>query len=339
MRIISITFLILLVFISCKNEQNTQDFVSISGKASNAKSDTIAIANPKYSKYIKLDDEGNFKDTLNIEEGFYMLQNGDQNIVVKLKNGYNINLEYDAKNLVNTIAFSGLGAGTNNYFADKMRLQENGGFLNFNEYFILDKPEFDKKVTELKNKLDNIIINAQDLDSTVISNDKKSNQQLLNFLNSNYASKHEMLITLGKGKPSPEFNYPDINGKRVALADLKGKYVYIDVWATWCGPCKREIPYLKEIEAKYEGKNIAFVGLSIDKQENKDKWKAMVEQRGIKGYQVLADNDWRSKFIEDYRITGIPRFILIDPQGNIVSADAPRPSQPELLELFNELKI
>ncbi|TVZ59804.1 thiol-disulfide isomerase/thioredoxin [Flavobacteriaceae bacterium MAR_2010_105] len=145
---------------------------------------------------------------------------------------------------------------------------------------------------------------------------------------------------LVRGKPSPQFNnYENHKGGTLSLADLKGKYVYIDVWATWCGPCKREIPFLKEVETQFHGKNIEFVSTSIDVAKDHDKWTTMVEEMELGGIQLFADNDWKSKFVTDYAIDGIPRFILVDPDGNIVSADAPRPSNPKLVELFNSLKI
>lgn len=145
---------------------------------------------------------------------------------------------------------------------------------------------------------------------------------------------------LVKGKPSPQFNnYENQKGGTLSLADLKGKYVYIDVWATWCGPCKREIPYLKEVENQFHGKNIEFVSTSIDVAKDHDKWNAMVNDMQLGGIQLFADNDWNSQFVTEYAIQGIPRFILVDPDGNIVSADAPRPSNPKLVELFKSLNI
>jgi thiol-disulfide isomerase/thioredoxin len=331
----------LAILISCKNEKiaDTNSFVTFSGKITNKESDEITIQNQRYSKTISLDAEGMFQDTLKVEDGFFALNNGDQNIVVQLKNGYNMNMTYDSENQVETLTFSGLGAVTNNYFADKVRLQESDGFLDFNAYFVLEQSEFDTKIAEMKMTLDNLLSNAQGLDSLVVKNEQGTNQQLLQFLMRSYPEKHKILTTLAKGKPSPMFTYPDINGKNLSLKSLKGKYVYIDVWATWCGPCKVQIPYLKKIEKDYEDKNIAFIGLSIDTQENKDKWLKMVEERDLEGYQVMADKDWQSKFIKDYYITGIPRFILIDPEGKIVTADAPRPSEPSLLKLFDELNI
>lgn len=153
-------------------------------------------------------------------------------------------------------------------------------------------------------------------------------------------TKYEKMKLLAKGMPSPVFtNYENHKGGETSLEDLRGKYVYVDVWATWCGPCKREIPYLKEIETKYEGKNIEFVSTSIDRAQDHEAWRQMVIDKELKGIQLFADNDWQSEFVKGYAIEGIPRFILIDPNGNIVSADAPRPSDPKLVDLFNELKI
>ncbi|MDD7915782.1 hypothetical protein N5A56_015750 [Polaribacter sp. MSW5] len=77
----------------------------------------------------------------------------------------------------------------------------------------------------------------------------------------------------------------------------------------------------------------------MDKEKDHDKWKKMIVDKDLGGMQLYADNDWKSQFIEDYLIKGIPRFILIDPKGNIVSSNAPRPSDKKLTELLDELKI
>lgn len=153
------------------------------------------------------------------------------------------------------------------------------------------------------------------------------------------AEKFETIEKLDKGNPSPTFTYENHKGGETSLDSLKGKYVYIDVWATWCGPCLREIPDLKKIEEEYKGENIYFVSLSIDTEEDYEKWKKMVTEKELGGIQVIADNAWDSEFIQNYAINGIPRFILLDPEGRIVSADAPRPSNPELKELFKSLEI
>lgn len=138
---------------------------------------------------------------------------------------------------------------------------------------------------------------------------------------------------LKAGVPSPTFSCPDINGKTVSLADLKGKFVYIDVWATWCGPCRGELPHLKTLEEKYADKDIYFVSLSCDK--NKKAWEDMVKKEEMKGIQLHLGVE--SSFMDAYIINGIPRFILLDRDGKIISANMTRPSDPKTAEKFNEL--
>jgi len=134
---------------------------------------------------------------------------------------------------------------------------------------------------------------------------------------------YAVISQLKPGNPSPSFDYENYAGGNTKLADLKGKYVYIDVWATWCGPCIIEIPHLKKIEAEFHDANIEF--------------RTMIENRELGGTQLLADNDWNSDFIRNYSIRGIPRFILLDDQGKIVDADAERPSNPLLRERLQAL--
>ena len=149
--------------------------------------------------------------------------------------------------------------------------------------------------------------------------------------------RYDLLKRLTPGNVSPTFNYENHKGGETSLADLKGKIVYVDVWATWCGPCKREIPFLKELDKEYHGKNIAFVSISIDEKKDYDAWRSMVTEKELGGYQLMADNDWKSKFVADYGIRGIPRFLLIDAEGKIINADAPRPSSTGIRTTINGL--
>ncbi|MDO5979512.1 TlpA family protein disulfide reductase [Flavivirga spongiicola] len=161
---------------------------------------------------------------------------------------------------------------------------------------------------------------------------------------STYASRmtevYQNLQSTAKGNPSPKFvNYRNYNGGTTSLEDFKGKYVFIDVWATWCGPCMRQMPYLKKIEKKYHNKNILFVSISADKERDYKKWRELVAKENLTGIQLIADNAFESSFINKYNISSIPRFILLDPSGNIIDNDAPDPSDPKLEALFKSLKI
>lgn len=157
--------------------------------------------------------------------------------------------------------------------------------------------------------------------------------------NAKMKAQYDKLQVLRKGEDSPEFDYENFVGGNTKLKEFRGKYVYIDVWATWCGPCKAEIPSLKEKEEKYKGTNLEFVSLSIDKENAYETWRKMIEEKELGGTQLIADNDWQSDFVKDYQIKGIPRFILVDPKGKIVSADAPRPSDDRFDETMAKLSI
>ncbi|MGX5816848.1 TlpA family protein disulfide reductase [Chitinophaga lutea] len=139
------------------------------------------------------------------------------------------------------------------------------------------------------------------------------------------------------GTPAIDFRYPDIDGKSTALSDFKGKVVVVDVWATWCGPCKAEIPALKKMEEEMRGQDVVFMSVSVDEQKDFQKWKDFVAKEELKGVQLFASG-W-SDIAKFYEIKGIPRFMVFNKKGEIVSTDAPRPSSPELkLLLTDELK-
>lgn len=164
-----------------------------------------------------------------------------------------------------------------------------------------------------------------------ITNDPKIKE----ILTTNY----DNTVGVEPGKPSPTFNYENQKGGNTSLESLKGKYVYIDVWATWCDPCRQEIPSLEKVEEQFQGKNIFFVSISLDNSKDREKWSNLVTQKKMSGIQLLADKEFDSKFIKEYNIQGIPRFILIDANGNIVNAQAPKPSDPKLIELLNSLPL
>jgi len=151
------------------------------------------------------------------------------------------------------------------------------------------------------------------------------------------ASSYNDLKLFDVGGSSPLFVYNDVNDKQIALSSFKGSYVYIDVWATWCGPCIAEIQSLKTVEEKYGSKNIKFVSVSIDQKKDIGKWKKFVSDKSLGGVQVITEDAVNSAFIKHYGINTIPRFILLDPEGKIVSTDAARPSNPALQTQLDKL--
>lgn len=130
--------------------------------------------------------------------------------------------------------------------------------------------------------------------------------------------------SLMPGNMAPDFTTVDLEGNEKKLSDFRGKYVYIDVWATWCGPCKQEIPFLKEMDKTFEGQELVILSVSID--DSQEPWKKMVNEEALTGTHVFIEGAWGSTLVKDYKIAGIPRFMLVDPDGKIVTVQAARPS-------------
>ena len=339
MKKILIVLLITITLFSCK-EEAPKDYVSMHGKISNSEVDSILIVGRGFKKSIKVHEDGTFKDTFKVSNGYHGLNYNKRVINMYLGNGFDLKINFDAKDFPKSVTYDGNGSTTNDYLTDKIAYVTEKQLMNPESLLSLPKEEFDVKMEGIQNDFDKMIKNAKDLDPEFLEKELEANKRFLDYYRSNYATlQAEHARKLKKGSPSPTFNYPDINGKNISLESLKGKYVYVDVWATWCGPCKREIPFLKKLDQEFKGKDIVFVSMSIDEMKNKDKWLKMVKDENLGGVQIMADKDWKSDFVQAYSIRGIPRFILIDKEGNILNENAPRPSNPNLKELFNSLDI
>lgn len=127
---------------------------------------------------------------------------------------------------------------------------------------------------------------------------------------------------LQSGRPAPDFMLKDINGRTITLNDYKGTYLYIMVWATWCVPCKSELTYLDQLQKIYEGKNIRFMTVAIDEPALASHWRDFLKQKEYSGIHTMVDS--LGRFNENYMIISVPRFILIGPQSEIISSNAPR---------------
>lgn len=451
-----ITFIsgLLVLLCSCSSEINNPTTI-LSGSITNPTEKLLLITgSDTFRDTIRVDDSGNFKDTLNLIPGSYLLSYGKLFWRSYLENGYNVQIAFDSKDFSKTINYTGAGGNENNYIFHKLSRQRQAmnirqqamknindsslALLNtqkealltyLNEYPSLDpafkeleqrninygymsdlkrleKSDTLNLVTGLRNELkklnhtlnynhgmdylfsgsykriieDYYRTNARqtaktsNLDYDIaflkeisrIKNDTIRNSLAYNhakygitytkdldtfyslFLKTSTDTRHneeisgsyKVLKKVAKGSPSPDFKaYENYNGGNTSLKDLAGAYLFIDVWATWCGPCRKEIPYLKELESRYHGRNIKFVSISIDKQKDREKWKQMIEDKQLGGVQLLADKDWESSFVKEYLIKGIPRFIILDPQGNIIDYNAPTPSSGELETIFNEFDL
>lgn len=153
-----------------------------------------------------------------------------------------------------------------------------------------------------------------------------------------YTPKIEALKKTRAGKMAPEQTFNDIDGKSFRLSDFRGKVLYIDVWATWCVPCKNEIPHFAKVAEHYkDNPNIQLISISTDRERDHEKWRKMIADEKPAWPQFVMKDAEHEKFAADFNIRFIPRFIIINADGTIQNADAPRPSDKDIIRTLDEI--
>ena len=318
------------------------DYVTISAEIpENSKFPMQISGDDGYYKIFDTKERTVIKDTLKVRKGMYYLMYEGMYNSIYLENGYDLTLSVEPPNkgIKDRFVFSGFGADENNFLSKEHdeTFSQNFKILDLN----LDEETYKGKLDSIVNSLQSRLGNAKGLSSDFVVSKQRDIEAFKEQQLEGYKKNHYINTVLAVGEKSPVFdNYRNHAGGTTSLADFKGKYVYIDLWATWCKPCKAEIPHLEKLSKEYKGKNIEFVSISTDYKKDWPKWEAMVKENHMEGIQLLADNDFKSDFVHAYRVDGIPRFIIIDPEGNIVNHNAPRPSyRDQLLPILETLDI
>ncbi|MDR2282937.1 MAG: AhpC/TSA family protein [Sphingobacterium sp.] len=121
------------------------------------------------------------------------------------------------------------------------------------------------------------------------------------------------------GKVAPDFSQPDTEGNIVKLSSLRGQYVLVDFWASWCGPCRAENPNLVKTYNKFKDKGFTILGVSLDQDGKKDQWLKAIQDDGLTWLQVSDLNAWKNEAAVLYGIKGIPANFLLDKDGKIIA--------------------
>lgn len=195
------------------------------------------------------------------------------------------------------------------------------------------------KTAEIKNRVKELLVSSF-LDSFDYANDFESGESRLKAVIEQYSLPEKYLAAFrGRratiaGTPFPaSVNLVDRDGNKVDFNSFRGKYVYVDLWASWCGPCCKEVPYLQQLEKDFENSDVVFVSISID--STKAPWLKKMDQLNMHGNQLWNSDGELPKLLN---IRGIPHFIIYDREGKLLNYDAPRPSSEQTRTLLQSLK-
>tara|TARA_B100000902_G_C27263991_1_gene892428 strand:+ start:301 stop:1701 length:1401 start_codon:yes stop_codon:yes gene_type:complete len=223
---------------------------------------------------------------------------------------------------------------------------EKSSFQLFNNYLFSFIIEYLPDYLVLPFFNDYLIKFSRFLDSNTV-------QYLENSLKSINISKSEIIILLNhfllnnndKNLPNKQeenfkhqFYLEDINGNSTSLSSFEGQVLYIDLWASWCGPCRNQFPYAKKLKSKLSKrqlKKIKFIYISID--NDYDKWKESIVQLDIEGYHFISPSNNNNSAGDYFAVSSIPRYIIMNQQGEIIQENAKRPSDDTLLDDLIEL--
>ena len=201
------------------------------------------------------------------------------------------------------------------------------------QQYVRDHPDSYFSVVALSESVSSDF-DVEEIEPLFLSIDEKYRET---FPGKAFAQRIEAAKTIGIGKKAPGFTQNDPDGNPVSLSDYLGKYVLLDFWASWCGPCRQENPNLVKAYAAYKDKGFEILGVSLDNKDGKEAWVKAIEKDGLTWTQVSDLNSWNNEVARSYGVRAVPQSYLIDPQGVIVAQNLRGEALEETLaEIFGE---
>ena len=310
-----------LLITSCSQE-NTQ--VTFTGQIINPTSDMVWLTVNDSTLSTKLDKNNKFVFKLDITEANkYRFDHGGFTYVF-LKPGSILHLTLDTKDFDRSITYKGAALEENEYLKKRLLLKET---LEDNRLEIpnMSENEFESAVNSTLGIWEKTLLELKHIDSREYANFRKAELEELNKINTIATDYYNSMINLRPGIDAIDIKAIDKNEREYSLRDFKNKVVCIDVWASWCTACLKEMPYFEKLADKYKNHDIAFIAISVD--DKKETWEELLKERDAQGLQLWAIGGRQSDFFKNYQLNDLPVYIVIDKNGKIVKPRASRPSE------------